>query len=61
MNIRYEGKEGREVVHTLNNTALATSRAMVAIVENNQQKDGTVLIPKVLQKYMGGKKVLKKV
>jgi len=61
LNIRYEGKEGREVVHTLNNTALATSRAMVAIVENNQQKDGTVLIPKVLQKYMGGKKVLKKV
>ena len=60
LNIRYEDKEGREVVHTLNNTALATSRAMVAIIENNQQKDGTVLIPKMLWKYMGGKKVLKK-
>ena len=60
LNIRYEGKDGREVVHTLNNTALATSRALVGIIENNQQKDGTVKIPKVLQKYMGGKKVLKK-
>jgi len=59
LNIRYEGKEGREVVHTLNNTALATSRALVGIIENNQQKDGTVKIPKVLWKYMGGKKVLK--
>lgn len=53
--------ERKEVVHTLNNTAIATSRAMVGIVENFQQKDGTVLIPKVLQKYMGGVKVLKKV
>ena len=60
LNIRYEGKEGREVVHTLNNTALATSRALVGIIENNQQKDGTVKIPKVLWKNMGGKKVLKK-
>jgi len=47
-------------VHTLNNTAIATSRAMVAILENNQQKDGTLLIPKALQKYMGKKKVIKK-
>ena len=60
LNIKYETKDGKEVVHTLNNTALATSRAMVTIVENNQQKDGTVLIPKVLQKYIGGKKFLKK-
>ncbi len=52
--------ERKEVVHTLNNTALATSRAMVGIIENFQQKDGTVLIPKVLQKYMNGIKVLKK-
>ena len=59
LNIRYETKEGKEVVHTLNNTALATSRALVAIVEYYQQKDGSIAIPKVLQKYMG-KKVIKK-
>ncbi|MDO8467407.1 MAG: serine--tRNA ligase [Nanoarchaeota archaeon] len=52
--------KGEKVVpHTLNNTAIATSRALVAILENNQQKDGSVKIPKVLQKYIGGKKVLK--
>ncbi|MEK6895364.1 MAG: serine--tRNA ligase [Nanoarchaeota archaeon] len=52
--------KGEKVVpHTLNNTAIATSRALVAILENNQQKDGSVKIPKVLQKYMGGKKMLK--
>jgi seryl-tRNA synthetase len=50
----------KEVVHTLNNTLVATSRALVTLVENFQQKDGTVKIPKVLWKYMGGKKVLKK-
>ena len=53
-------KGERIVPHTLNNTALATSRALVAILENNQQKDGSVKIPKALQKYIGGKKVLKK-
>jgi seryl-tRNA synthetase len=60
LNIKY-GKEGgeRQLVHTLNNTAIATSRAMVAILENNQQKDGTLLIPKALQKYMGRKKTIK--
>ncbi|MBI2043809.1 serine--tRNA ligase [Candidatus Pacearchaeota archaeon] len=52
-------KGERVVPHTLNNTAIATSRAMVAILENHQQKDGSVKIPKVLHKYMGGKKVLK--
>ena len=54
-------KGERIVPHTLNNTAIATGRALVAILENNQQKDGSVTIPKVLQKYMGGKKVLCKV
>ena len=51
----------REYAHTLNNTALATSRAMVAIIENYQQKDGTVKVPFVLVPYMGGKKVIKSV
>ena len=54
LNIRYqEGKE-RSHVNTLNNTALATSRIMVAILENYQNKDGSVDIPIVLQKYMNG-------
>ncbi|MBI5803161.1 serine--tRNA ligase [Candidatus Pacearchaeota archaeon] len=53
-------KGERVTPHTLNNTAIATSRAMVAILENHQQKDGSVKIPKVLWKYMGGKKFLKK-
>jgi seryl-tRNA synthetase len=54
------GKEGGEkrVLHTLNSTAVATSRALVAILENYQQKDGSVRLPKVLWKYMGGVKVL---
>jgi len=57
-NIRYQKKDGtREYVHTLNNTATATSRAMVAILENHQNKDGTVDIPKALQKYTGFKKM----
>ncbi|MCX6806625.1 MAG: serine--tRNA ligase [Candidatus Berkelbacteria bacterium] len=46
-------------VHTLNDTALAVGRTIVAILENYQQKDGSVLIPKVLQKYTGFKKISK--
>ena len=56
LNIKYLGKNNeREVVHTLNST-LVTDRALVAILENYQQKDGSVKIPTVLQKYMNGKK-----
>jgi seryl-tRNA synthetase len=59
LNIRYFFKKGNKVVpHTLNNTGIATSRALVAILENYQKKDGSLEIPKVLQKYMG-KKILK--
>ena len=62
LNMRVATKEGeKRVVHTLNNTALATSRALVAIMENYQQKDGSIKIPRVLQKYMGGKKIINKV
>ncbi|HJZ18828.1 MAG TPA: serine--tRNA ligase, partial [Candidatus Nanoarchaeia archaeon] len=50
-------KGQRIVPHTLNNTALATSRALVAILENNQQKDGSVKIPKVLWKYTKFKEI----
>lgn len=53
--IRYRTKEGKtELVHTLNGSGLATSRLMVALLENNQNADGSVNIPKVLQKYLGG-------
>jgi len=56
LNVKYLDKEGnRKVVHTLNNTVLATSRILVAIVENYQNKDGTITVPKVLVPYMNGK------
>jgi len=61
LNIRYREKEGQApigFVHTLNNTALATSRTLIGIVEQFQQKDGTVLIPKVLWPYINGMKKL---
>ena len=47
-----------EFVHTLNATACAVPRMIVAILENFQQEDGTVLIPKVLQPFMGGQSVI---
>jgi len=61
LNIKYFDEKGqRKYVHTLNNTAIATSRALVAILENNQQKDGTIKVPDVLVSYMGGKKIIGK-
>ena len=60
LNIKIENRGKRYFPHTLNNTVVATSRALIAIMENNQQKDGSIKIPKVLQKYMGGKKVIGK-
>lgn len=63
LNIRYREKEGAPpagFVHTLNNTAIATSRTMLAILEFYQQKDGSVKIPKALWPYMNGMKVIRK-
>ncbi|MFA5176346.1 MAG: serine--tRNA ligase [Candidatus Nanoarchaeia archaeon] len=57
-NIKYEDKGIRNFVYTLNNTAIATERMIACIVENNQEKDGSITIPKVLQKYMGIKKIV---
>jgi len=54
-NIKYQKGSEREFVHTLNSTCVATTRALVAILENFQQKDGSVLVPAVLQKYCGFK------
>jgi seryl-tRNA synthetase len=57
LNIRYREKEGeapKDLVHTLNSTAIATGRTIVAILENCQQEDGSIIIPEILRKYMGG-------
>jgi len=59
LGIRYKKENGeKELVHTLNNTVIAPPRMLIAFLENNLQKDGSVVIPKVLQPYMGGKEVL---
>ena len=61
LGIKCVDKHGnRRIIHTLNDTALATSRILVAILENNQQKDGSIKIPKVLWPYMFRKKVIGK-
>jgi len=60
LNIRYRDKAGKvSFVHTLNGTAFAIGRILIMIMENYQQKDGSIKIPKVLQKYVG-KKVIKR-
>ena len=59
-NIRYKREDGKlDFVHTLNGSGLATSRLMVALLENNQQEDGSIFLPKVLQNYLGGLSQLK--
>ncbi len=56
LNIRYRDQEGKlKFAHSLNNTAIALPRILVPIIENNQQEDGSIKIPKVLQPFMGGK------
>jgi seryl-tRNA synthetase len=58
LEIKIENKGKRYFAHTLNNTVLASPRALIALMENNQQKDGSIKVPKVLQPYLGGKKVI---
>jgi seryl-tRNA synthetase len=58
LGIKYREKEGaapKNFVHTLNSTAIATGRTIVAILENNQNEDGTINIPEALRKYMGNR------
>ncbi|MBN1792661.1 serine--tRNA ligase [Candidatus Woesearchaeota archaeon] len=57
LNIRIDGKGKQYFAHTLNNTVIATSRALVAIMENYQEKDSTIKIPKALQRYTGFKEI----
>ena len=57
LKIRVKGENGEKYfAHTLNNTCVATPRMLIAFLENNLQADGSILIPEVLQPYMGGKK-----
>jgi len=55
LNIRYKtpGQKGTKFAHTLNGTAVAVTRALIAILENNQQADGSVVIPPVLRPWVG--------
>jgi seryl-tRNA synthetase len=58
-NIRFkrEGKKGTEFVHTLNGSGLAIGRTLVAVLENYQQKDGSVIVPEALRPYMGMERI----
>lgn len=61
LNIKYKSDDGKkEFVHMLNGTGIAISRAIIVILENYQQDDGSVKIPEILQKYMGGRTVIRK-
>lgn len=60
MNTKYHTGNGQAFVYTLNGTAITVQRTICCILENNQQKDGSIKIPKVLVSYMGGLKVIKK-
>lgn len=61
MNARYRDKEGKvKFLHTLNGSALPLGRSIIAIMENYQQKDGSIKIPEVLVPYMGGQEIIKK-
>ena len=59
LGIRTKGENGTYYVNTLNNTVVATPRGLIAVIENNYNEDGSISIPKALQPYMGGKKVIK--
>ena len=59
MQARFKNDQGKnELVHTLNGSGLAVGRCLVAVLENFQQADGSVLVPEVLRPYMGGVEVL---
>lgn len=61
LNIRYKDEDGKlKFAHSLNNTAIALPRLLIPLVENYQQVDGSIKIPEVLQKYMGGKEKISK-
>ena len=59
LGIRVKGEEGNYYPHTLNNTVLANTRALIALLENNYNEDGSITVPEVLRPYMGGKEVIR--
>ena len=59
LGIRTKNENGTYLLHTLNNTVLATPRGLIAVLENNYNEDGSISIPKALQPYMGGKTIIK--
>jgi seryl-tRNA synthetase len=63
MNARYRAKEGRALrhVHTLNGSGVAVGRALIAVMENYQEADGSIAVPDALQPYMGGMKRIERV
>ena len=62
MNARYRDKSGNiKYLHTLNGSGLAVGRTLIAILETYQKEDGSIEIPKVLKKYMGGQDLITKV
>ncbi len=61
LGIRVKGENGNYYPHTLNNTVLASTRALIALIENNYNEDGSVTIPEVLRPYMGGKEKIEKI
>lgn len=54
MNARYRDDDGIRHVHTLNGSGIATGRALIAVMENYQNEDGSITVPEVLLPYMGG-------
>jgi seryl-tRNA synthetase len=61
LGIKYKTKEGEtKYAHSLNNTGIATPRILMSLLENNQQKDGSIKVPKVLHKYLGFKEIKRK-
>jgi seryl-tRNA synthetase len=62
MGARYRTREGRQIrfVHTLNGSGIAVGRALIAVLENYQQEDGSIAVPDVLQSYMGGMKTIER-
>jgi seryl-tRNA synthetase len=60
LNIRYRDEAGAlQYAHSLNNTALATPRILISIIENNQQEDGSIVVPEVLRPYLGKERISK--
>ena len=59
LGIRIKGEKGNYYPHTLNNTVLASTRALIALIENNYNEDGSITVPEVLRPYMGGKETIK--